>query len=182
VRDGDRMASWWRTLLDAQRRAGFRDLAGSEGNLQLMLSDALLNDLIAAWLPPAWPITALTLHALGRNEVAVRVRPRTGWLPPIKVVMTIDQRPATAAAPLLCARFTSSIGGLVSFVLRHAEIPGWIRLSGNDVAIDLHALAASYGLDDMLPTLQRITLGTEVGRFVLTTALAVSPSDEDAGA
>jgi hypothetical protein len=105
VRDDGHTRSWWRTLLDAQRQAGFPILAGSEGTLQVTLSDALLNELIAARLPAAWPIKELTVNALEGNELTVRARPRTAWLPPLRVRLTIDQQPAMPAVPLLRARF-----------------------------------------------------------------------------
>jgi len=174
VRDGDHTRSWWRTLLDAQRRAGFPDLAGSEGTAQLALSDALLNQFIAARLPDAWPITELTVHALERNELAVRVRPRTAWLPPVRVRLTIDQEPATAANPQLRARFRSRLAGLAGSALGATSLPRWVRMSGDCLTVDLEALAAQHGVVDLLPAVRMLTVSTEPGRVILRTALAAS--------
>ena len=162
-------------MLDAQRRAGFQDLAGSDGTLKLALSDALLNRVIAAQLPATWPIKELTLQALDGNEIAVRVRPRASWLPPVQVRLVIDQRPATRSEPFVRARFASSLGGLAGLALGSAPIPGWLRISGDDVTVDLGALARQHGAADMLEMLREFRVRTEPGRVIPTAALAVVP-------
>ena len=159
--------SWWRTLLDEERRAGFPHLAGSEGTLQFALSDALLNELIAARLPATWRISELTLHAFEHNQVSILVRPRTAWLPPIRVRVTIDEQPATLALPLLRARFTSSIGRFADVALEYVRMPDWLHVSGHDVTIDLAALAAHYDMADLLPLLRKLTIGSEPSRLIL---------------
>jgi hypothetical protein len=173
VRDGQHIRPWWRMLLDAQRSAGFPDLAGSEGTLQLTLSDALLNAVIAARLPATWPVLELTLHALDRNEIAVRVRPRSAWLPPVQARVTIDDQPITPSTPLLHARLTSSVGRLAGLALGSARLPAWIRVSGDDVTVDLQALAAQQGVADLLALVQMLTINTTPGRVIVTTTLAV---------
>ena len=176
MRDDGHTRSWWRTLLDAQRQAGFPILAGSEGTLQVTLSDALLNELIAARLPAAWPIKELTVNALEGNELTVRARPRTAWLPPLRVRLTIDQQPAMPAVPLLRARFTSGLGGLVGGALGFASMPNWIQVSGDYVTIDVEALAAHFGMKDLLPALRMLTVKAEIGRVMVTAALALPPT------
>jgi hypothetical protein len=168
------MRSWWRTLLDAQRRAGFQDLAGTEGILQLALSDALLNSLIAAQLPATWPVSEITIHADGAREVAVRIRPRTGWLPPVQVRLAIAEEAATAAEPRLRARFTSSIGGLAGMAFGAAPLPRWVEVSGDLVTIDLQALTQHYGVEDLWSVLTGVAVDTTPGRVILKLALDVA--------
>lgn len=166
-------SSWWRTWLDEQRQAGFPALTGSEGSLRLTPSDALLNALIAERLPARWPISELTLHALEGHEIAVRVRPRSVWLPPVTARVTIEQQPATPAEPRLRARFTSSLGGLAGVALGAATIPRWIQIAGDLVTVDLAALAADLDMADLLSLVRRVMLGTERGRVVLIAEMAV---------
>ena len=135
--------------------------------MQVALPDALLNELIAARLPATWGISELTLNALEHNHVSILVRPRTAWLPEVRVRVTIDDQPATPVLPLLRARFTSSIGMLADVALEYVRMPDWIHVSGNDVTIDLAALAAQYDMADLLPLLRRLTLGSERSRLIL---------------
>jgi hypothetical protein len=165
----------WRTLLDVQRRGGFPDLAGSEGRMQVALSDVFLSDLVATRLPAAWPVRQLTLHALGGDEIAVRVRPRSAWLPPLQLRVTLEPQPVTAATPYLRARVGSSLGRAAAVALGSAPLPGWVRLDQDYVTVDVQALATQLGVADLLSAITTLTLRTEPGRVVTTIVFAVRP-------
>ena len=167
---------WWRTLLEVQRTAGFPDLAGSEGTLQLALSDALLNELIATRLPGSWPVRELTVEALAGDELAVRVRPRSAWLPPVQLRVTLERQPVTAETPYLRARVTSSLGRLGAVALSSAPLPDWVRLDQEYVTMDIQALARRHGVDDLLSIVTMVTLRTEPGRVNATIVFAVQSS------
>jgi hypothetical protein len=116
----------------------------------------------------------VTVHALEDNELVVRVRPRTAWLPPLQIHLRIDPQPVTPIEPLLRARFTSGLGTMAGAAIGAVRLPGWLRVSGDDVVVDVAALAAHYDVADLLPLMRTLTVRTEPGHAIVTIALSVT--------
>ena len=103
-------------LFADQERHGFADLAGSNGQGSIVVSERLLN-----------PILAEQLRRIGRDPRAARDAARratgsaSGWslakpsfLPPLSLEVTIDKQPSLPDDPVL-ALTLSGMGGLLRF-------------------------------------------------------------------
>jgi hypothetical protein len=166
------------TLLREQQAANFADVAGANGFVILPISDRLLSRLIAERLPPSAPVSDLELSADAGNELAVRVRlTRAAFLPPITVRFVIERQPRLPESPVIELRMMSEgLAALAGTALKFVDVlPPGVRLEGDKVSIDLAALAAQYGVAEVLPYLTDLEITTTVGRVVFTVRAAVPP-------
>jgi len=95
-------------LLQAQRAAGFPDLAGAETFLTLPVSDRLINRILADRLPRGGIVSAMDIEAMAENQFSVRVRlGQSALLPPIRVVLAIERQPDLPGFPVIGLRIVS---------------------------------------------------------------------------
>jgi len=171
------MHPWWRARFDEQERSGFADLVGARARIRLPIADTLLNEAIAEWLPERWPVRELTVHALPNDELAVRVRPRTDWLPPVQVQFAIEEQPMLPHRPVLRLRLLSGgVSALAGFALGAlSKLPPGIEFADDRLSIDLAVLARRQGVERWLPLLTALEITTEPGRVIVAASLGVPP-------
>ena len=149
---------------------GFRDLAGARVTAAVPISERLVNELVAASLPPNLPVRDVSIRPEANNQLSVRIMPRTGWLPPMTVTLEIVQQPDFPRSPVLALQMKTKGGllGLASTMLPIANmLPPGVRLEDKRILVDLHEIAAQRGFDHLLQHLTRLTVTSESGRIVL---------------
>ena len=174
----DRSAiDWLVALLQAQRDAGFADLAGAETSVTLPVSDRLINRILADRLPRGGLVSAVDIEARAENQFSVRVRlGQSALLPPIRVVLAIERQPDLPAFPVIGLRIVSPgiaalAGALVARFLR--GLPPWVEFDGARLSIDLQAAAVSLGAAETFGYLRSLALTTAPGRVIVSIRASV---------
>jgi hypothetical protein len=158
-------------LFAEQESSGFADLAGSEGQGAVRLSERLLNAIVAGQMRGSGAIREVQVSPLAGNRLALRLfLARPSFLPPIPVEVTIDRQPSLPGDPVL-ALTLSGMGGLLRFAGPAAGflnvVPPGVRMEGDRVFVDIRAALARYGLTSVLDYLQDVRVTTEAGRLVV---------------
>ena len=171
------MHPWWRARFEEQQRSGFADLAGARASLRLPIAETLLNQAIAEWLPERWPVRELMVHALANDELAVRVRPRSDWLPPVQVRFAIEGQPVLPENPVLRLRLLAGgVSAFAGFALAAlSRLPPGLQFADDRLTVDLAVLARSHGLEQWLPLLTALEITTEPGRLIVSASAGVRP-------
>lgn len=152
-------------ILAAQQPRQFADLAGSETQSTIRVSEQLLNQVIATYLPKGGAVRDVRVqpHAGNRLDVTVTMA-RPGFLPPMRFAVEIERQPDLPSAPTLVLRL-SDLADMMRFAaptLADARTsPPGVRLDGDHVFLDLAALARERGLDGLLAYAQQLRIGTE---------------------
>jgi hypothetical protein len=160
------------TLFAEQERDGFRDLAGSEGQWALRVSERLLNTIVTEQLRGAGAVRELNIRPRAGDRFGVRlVLAKPSFLPPISLEVLIEKQPTLPDDPVLGLTL-SGLGGLVRFAGPAASflnvLPPGVRMEGEHVLVDLRAALASHGLAVVLDYVEEIRVTTEDGRVVVS--------------
>ena len=163
-------------LLADQERQGFPDLAGSEGQGAIRVSERLLNTILAGQLSGSASIRELRVSPRVGNRFGVRIVLAKSFIPPISLDVLIDKQPSLPGDPVL--GFTlSGMGGLLRFAGPVAgflkALPPGVRMEGDRVLVDIRAVLARQGLTTLLDYIKDIAVGTEEGRLVVAVAAGV---------
>jgi hypothetical protein len=155
------------------------ELDGATASGEIPLTDDLLNRLIAGRLSVReGPIESVHLEARPRDAFAVRVRPRSGWLPALTIEARITRQPILPESPVLVMHWSvAGLGPLArlagpALALLDALPPG-IRIEGDRAEVDLAELLRAQGHDDVLPLVRHIEVTTDAGRVVVRFAVRV---------
>jgi hypothetical protein len=163
-------------LFADQERRGFPDLAGSEGQAVIRVSEGVLNEVIAAQLHGSTSIRELHVSPGAGNRLGVRVVLAKSFMPPISLEVSIDKQPSLPADPVLGLTL-SGMGGLLRFAGPVAgffkALPPGVRMDGDRVFIDIRAALAPHGLTSVLNYVKDVAVGTEDGRLVVAFAAVV---------
>src|SRR3989442_633816 len=123
-------------LFAEQERQGFADLAGSEGQAAIRVSERLLNAIIAEELRRSASIRELHVSPRAGNRFGVRIVLAKSFLPPISIDVAIDKQLALPGDPVL-ALTLSGLGGLLRFAGPAAGflnmLPPGVRMEGERV-------------------------------------------------
>jgi len=174
-------------LVRRQISRGCRDLAGARVSVRIPVSEALINEAIAASLPPGGRVREIHVNPRASNRLRVRlVVAKPGFLPPITLTVTIDRQPSLPDSPDLVLRLEGA-GTLLTFAgpaLAFIDaLPPGILMRGDLVFVNLKTLAESRGLAEWLAYVERLEVSTEPGRIVLAVDAGVEiETDADAGA
>jgi hypothetical protein len=164
-------------ILDEQLRNGFADIHGSDISLTIPLTDRIVNELVAAALPPGGKVREVQLQAQANNQIAAKV----GWsgfalLPSITVTLVIEGQPALPEHAVLTLRLsnTSKFVGLAASTLpAMVKLPPGINLVEDRIAIDLRQVRAAQGFGQWLPYLTHLNITTLPGTVVLHLRAAI---------
>jgi hypothetical protein len=158
-------------LLRRQQESGFADLAGTHAALFIPISDRLINEAIAAFLPSSGRIERVQVSTEAGNRLTARVtlgKPR--FLPTITVTMIIQQQPELPESPVLVLRLMGA-GGLMSFAGPLATLfgvlPLGLRIEGDRLHVHIPALLQQHGFESALPYLERLQVTTEAGHLIV---------------
>jgi hypothetical protein len=157
-------------LFAEQERQGFADLAGTEGQAAIRVSERLLNTIIAEQLRGSASLRELHVNPRAGNRFGVRIVLTQSFLPPISLDVTIDKQPALPGDPVL-ALTLSGMGGLLRFAGPAAGflnvLPPGVRMEGERVFVDIRAVLAAHGLTSVLNYVQDVRVTTEEGRLLV---------------
>lgn len=157
-------------LFADQERQGFADLAGSEGQAVIRVSERLLNTIVAEQLQGSTSIRELHVRPRAGNRLGVRVVLSKSFLPPISLEVLIDKQPALPGDPVLGLTL-SGMGGLLRFAGPVAgflkALPPGMRMEGDRVFVDIRAALAPHGLTSVLNYVEEVLVATEEGRLLL---------------
>src|SRR5262245_45296696 len=165
-------------ILLQQQTAGFAGLAGSEINTIVRLTDPLLNQLIAAFLPANGPLRSVTVRSHAGNRLNVTLGlAKPSFLPPIPLTLAIDRQPAFPDDPVLVFRVAGLAGGMMHLagplLGRLGTLPPGLRVYGEQVFVDLPTVAQQRGQAALLTFVQQLTVTTEDRSVVVAVAARV---------
>ena len=159
-------------ILESLRASGFRGLGGAKAAVTLPISEPLLNDLIAASLPPSGAVREATVQPQPQDRLGVRVKlARPEFLPPIGATLVIERQPEMPHDPSLVVRVTGFAGLLAlagPLVSLRSVLPPGVRLESDRLTVDLAALLAQHGQGEWLRFVERLRVNSEAGRLIVT--------------
>jgi hypothetical protein len=155
-------------LFQRLRGSGFRDFSGARVTAHVPISEALLNELIAASIPPNAPVRGVSIRPDAGNHFSVRVVPKAALLPAITLKLAVERQPELPSTPVLVLRMVTLGGlfGLASGAITGLLPPG-VTLQGERILVDLHTIAAQRGAAEAFQYLSALQVATEPGRLVL---------------
>ena len=164
-------------LFADQERLGFPDLAGSDGQGSIKVSERLLNTILTEQLRGSTAIRELHVSPRTGNRFAVRLAlVKPSFLPPISLEVIVEKQPSLPDDPVLGLKL-SGLGGLLRFAGPVAgfmkSLPPGVRMDGEHVSIDIRAALAPHGLTTVLNYVKEVAVGTEEGRLIVVVAVAV---------
>lgn len=163
-------------IVQSLRSTGFRDLSDARVSATVPVSERLINQLVAASLPPGVPVREVQVHPEAGDRFSVRLTPRSGFLPSLTIKLAIERQPELPGSPELVLRMATLGGlfGLAAAALPIAQmLPPGVSLDGELIRVDVRALAAQGGAADLLRFATRLIVRTEDGRMVLDVEAAV---------
>jgi len=154
-------------LIALQQRSGFADLAGSEGQGSIRLTDQLLNQIIATATQGARAVRDLQVRTLAGDQLQARVvLAKPSFLPPFTVGIAIERQPELPASPVLVAKLQGA-GGLMRLAGAATAflkvLPPGIRMEGDRVFVDIAALLQQRGFGFVLQHIDDLGVHTEEG-------------------
>lgn len=157
-------------ILNHLQSTGFADIAGTRIAADVPLSERLINEFVAASLPPNVPIRGVAIKPEAGNRFSVRITPKAGLIPPITLKLEIEQQPDMPHSPVLALRM-KTMGGLFGFASAALPIanmlPPGVRLQGERILVDLRAIAAQKGFADFIGYVTALRVTSEDGRVLL---------------
>jgi hypothetical protein len=159
-------------LFAEQERSGFPDLAGSEGQGTIRVSERLLNTIITEQLRDSTAVRELHVSPRAGDRFGVRLLlAKPSFLPAIPLEVIVEKQPLLPADPVLVLTL-SGLGGLVRFagpaVGLLTVLPPGVRIEGERVFVDIRAALTPHGLTSVLDYVQEIRVTTEEGRLVVS--------------
>jgi hypothetical protein len=154
-----------------QERQQFPDLAGSEGQGTLRLSERLLNVLLAEQLRGSTAIRELHVAPRAGDRFGVRlVMAKPSFLPAITLEVIITKQPSLPDDPVLTLTL-SGLGGLLRFAGPAAGflnvLPPGVRIEADRVFVDLRAVLAPHGLTSAVNYVEEVRVTTEEGHVLV---------------
>jgi hypothetical protein len=155
--------------LEQLRATRFAEIRGARLSLSIPVAERLLNELVAAALPPSLPVRDVTVRPRASNTLQVRARvAKLGFLPPVTLTLAIDQQPRLPDTPLgLRLRTVPGLVALAGPLLSQKSLPPGVRLEGDRLFVDVAQLLERAGVGDLVPLIERLHLATEEGRLLV---------------
>jgi len=157
-------------ILMTLQSTGFRDIAGSRMAADVPVSGRLINELVAASIPPNVPVREVLIRPEANDQFSVRIIPRATLLPALTLRLAIERQPDFPSFPVLVLRM-QTMGGLFGFASAALPIatmlPPGVRLEGERILVDLAALVAQRGFAAHLQYIRRVAIHSEADRIVV---------------
>jgi hypothetical protein len=166
-------------LLERQQRGGFPDLAGAEVAATIPISERLINEAVAAMIPPGGKVRTVRATVEERNYVTAEIRlSGPSFLPPIPVRFAIEDQPQLPDRPTLGLRLVKA-SGLVAMAASLfpsvASLPPGIAVDGDRIRIDIRRLLADRHLEGWLDYVTDLRVNTRAGAVVLDVRARIGP-------
>jgi hypothetical protein len=148
------------------------DIAGTSLTGEIPFSESLVNRLVAKALDQNAHIASVLVTLHDGDEALVRVEPRLRLVPAVPIVVRIERQPDLPHDPTLRLRWAMRAAGPLTFVAGKIAgafnaLPGWIRIDGDLIVLDLRGLLRTRGLEDALALVRRAAVHTRSGAVVL---------------
>jgi hypothetical protein len=155
--------------LEQLRATRFAEIKGARVSLLIPVAERLLNELVAAALPPSLPVRDVTIRPRASNRLQVRARvAKLDFLPPVTLTLDIDQQPRLPDTPLgLRLRAFPGLTAIAGPLLSQKPLPPGLRLEGDRVLVDVAQLLERVGFGDLVPLIERLHLTTDEGRLLV---------------
>jgi hypothetical protein len=165
------------SLIDDLRRSEFRDLAGTRITARLPVARPLVNRLVADALKNTTaPIREVDVRPIGDDRFEIILTLRWPFVPAIPITVTVDRQPVFPDTPVLVLRWALP-GGLEAiasqFVGSIKSLPAGVKLEGERVLVDVHAIVSRSAAAEILPYLTRLQLHATTDRLVIDVELRV---------
>lgn len=164
-------------LLAHLQSTAFRDIAGSRVTARIPVSGSLVKMLVAHALEGATgPVREFDIRPHEGDRFDVLVTLSWPFVPPLKVVATVEQQPQFPASPVLVLRWSllGALGLLAARVIASlGKLPAGVRLDGDRLALDIPALAAGGPAVTVLPYVKALELHTIDDHVVLDVELEI---------
>lgn len=150
-------------IIETQLRNGFPDIRGADATLTIPISDRLVNESIAAFLPPDGKVREVTIQSHDGNRFTARVRTGSIWIPPMSIELEIEKQPTLPEDPTVTLRLSHSskfVALAASTLPALVKLPPGITIIGNQIRIDIRRVMAERGLDAWLTYLSELRIGT----------------------
>ena len=158
-------------ILSKQREAGFPGLAGSSIDAALRLSETLLNEVLAGFVPAGGAVRAVTIHPHVGNRLGVRVTlARPAFLPPMTLSLAIERQPRLPADPVLVLELTGAAGMLrlaAPAITSMGVLPHAVRFEDGRFFVDVRLLLLERGQADLLDHVSELQVASEEGAVVV---------------
>jgi hypothetical protein len=159
-------------ILDRLRTSRFAELRGGRASLSIPVPERLLNELLAAALPPDARVRDVSLHPKADNRLALRAKlAHADFLPPLTLTLEIERQPEFPDSPLVLRIL--SLPGLIALagaaVSLTSVLPPGVRMENQRIFVDLRVLLQRYGQDQLAAMIETLRITTEEG--VLTVDL-----------
>lgn len=168
-------------LLEAQlerlHQSGWAGLSGSQASIRLVIDEALVNEVVADAIVSRQPgLRELQVGFGADNLVDVRVKPSGRFMPPVRLQLEVESTARLHPAPAIRLRirkkgFSTVVASILPMVAR--ALPPEVRLSGENVDVDLATLLARWELSWVLAWLIGLEIATVPGQLQLALKLKV---------
>lgn len=161
-------------ILQQLRDTRFAELRGARVSASIPVPERLLNELIAATIPPGAVVSDVTVQPKAGNRLAVRAKlTRAEFLPPITLTIEIERQPELPDSPMVLRIL--SLPGLMSLagaaVSLTSALPPGIRMEDQRVFVDLRVLLQRHGYDELVALIETVRITTEEGRLTADVTL-----------
>jgi hypothetical protein len=159
------MAARFIDLLDQLRRNRFTDLSGSSAVVDLAIPQALINRAVADALEGSQGRlrgVTITIHPDYRFNLGIQLA--RSFVPSIAVEAVIDRQPELPGSPEIVFRWRTVLPGLAALAGSAASffkaLPPGVRMSGDNVFVDVRPLLERAGASDLWPLLSELRFST----------------------
>jgi hypothetical protein len=162
-------------ILRRQQRAGFPDLGGAAASVTLPIGDRLINEIIAAKIPPDAAVRDVHLRSREGNEIDVSFEvARFNFN--VTVTLAIDEQPSMPERPVVGLRLTKlpRLLTLAAPIARFFDaLPPGVSMDGQRIHINLRTLLAKQGQADLLDRITSLQITTRRGAVVIATTAVI---------
>lgn len=162
-------------LTARERDAGLARLAGSQVSGVVPVREELIDEILARWRPPS-AVEDLMVRLLPGNQILVRAVVRLlGFRKAIELTMRLA--PALEPAPARRLYLFHAGRSLLSNVLGFAGplLPAWLVVSEGGFVIDVDALAARAGVEDLVRHVGTVAFDGQAGVLWVNFEAHVTP-------
>lgn len=175
----------WTSLLAREREQGFASLGGSRAEIAVPVRQALVDRLLTRALASRSQTTAVQVELLEGARLGVTASHRVLGLPVrARTVLELDREIDLARGRLVLRHDEGALWKTIRGVAGTLGLlPAGVSFGAGTVEVDLRALLARAGLDDVLSLVQRLVIhGPADGLFAIEADVVVPHGGLAAGA
>ncbi len=151
----------------------FSDVAGLTANASIPVSESLANEMIATMLQGEETIRSCVVSIHEQNQVSMRLKPSLlPWSLHLKLKLdkAVDLASFSSPKMRLWLENNQLLGSLGAFF---NALPGWARLYGNQLVIDLGSFLRTPEEKRIFNLLKSLEIRTEEGKAIFDVKIEV---------